>query len=679
MARPIPKVLGALIALCVVTPLALTVGARAEAGGSPDAAAPAAAAQDELTGDITFSVPSGTFQGSVSVALSTTIAGAEIRYTTDGRPAAATSTAYPGRALSLTGTTQLRAQAFVNGTATGAPGTAMYVARSFDAQHDLPLMLIDDYGKGKPGRDYVDAAAMVFDTAGGRTSLAAAPTVASRAGIHLRGQSSAMFDKAPYRLELRDNADDDADLPLLGMPADSDWVLRGPFSDKSLIREALVYDLGREMGLATQRYRFVELYLNVDSAPVAAGDYQGVYMLVETIKNSKDRLDLKQLKEADTTLPKISGGYIFKFEWLAAEEPTLTCTGAAATCWNYLEVEDPSPLNAQQKSWLTQYLQQFHDMLHSSRFADPQTGYRSWIDTKSWVDLVILNEFSREMDSYLRSTYFYKDREGPIVAGPLWDYDLTFGTGGFFGNEQTAGWQYQQTRSPQANDWFQILLTDPAFQNDLKVRWQALRRGLLSDASLNARVDALSTPLTAAAQRNFQRWPNLSSRMVGPFVTDTSATWAGQVQVMRSWMTRRAAWLDGPTAWGGATTSPSPTPSAPSPSPSNPVPPTTPPPAGAGCAATYTSAGQWAGGFQGEVRVSAGTTAIRSWAVTLTFADGQRISQAWNAVLSTSGAAVTARNESYNGALAAAASTTFGFVGTWTGTNTPPAVTCTAT
>ena len=236
----------------------------------------------------------------------------------------------------------MRAQAFVNGTATGAPGAAMYVARSFDAQHDLPLMLIDDYGRGKPGRDYVDAAAMVFETAGGRTSLAGTPAVASRAGIHLRGQSSATFDKAPYRLELRDNADGDADLPLLGMPADADWVLRGPFSDKSLIREALVYDLGREMGMATPRYRFVELYLNVDAAPLAAADYQGVYMLVETIKNSKDRLDLKQLDEDDTTLPKITGGYLVKFEWLAAEEPTLTCTGPAATCWNYLEVAAPS-------------------------------------------------------------------------------------------------------------------------------------------------------------------------------------------------------------------------------------------------------------------------------------------------------------------------------------------------
>jgi hypothetical protein len=148
---------------------------------------------------------------------------------------------------------------------------------------------------------------------------------------------------------------------------------------------------------------------------------------------------------------------------------------------------------------------------------------------------------------------------------------------------------------------------------------------------------------------------------------------------MRSWMTRRAAWLDGPTAWGGATTTPSPS----TPAPSNPVPstpvPTTPPPGAAGCTATYTSAGQWAGGFQGEVRVSAGTAAIRGWTVTLTFANGQRVSQAWNAVLATSGAAVTARNESYNGALAAGTGTTFGFVGTWTGTNTPPAVACTAT
>ena len=88
--------------------------------------------------------------------------------------------------------------------------------------------------------------------------------------------------------------------------------------------------------------------------------------------------------------------------------------------------------------------------------------------------------------------------------------------------------------------------------------------------------------------------------------------------------------------------------------------------------------GQWTGGFQGEVRVTAGSARITSWTVTMAFADGQRISQSWGALLSTAGSTVTARNESWNGPLAPAASTTFGFLGSWTGSNAPPTLTCTA-
>ncbi len=121
------------------------------------------------------------------------------------------------------------------------------------------------------------------------------------------GHSSATFEKTPYRVEFWDNDNDDADHPVLGMPADSDWVLRGPFTDKSLIREAFVHDLGRETGLRAPRYAFAELCLNTDAGPAGAGDYMGVYMIVETIKNSKDRLDLEQLDEDDRGQPPISG------------------------------------------------------------------------------------------------------------------------------------------------------------------------------------------------------------------------------------------------------------------------------------------------------------------------------------------------------------------------------------
>jgi hypothetical protein len=544
---------GVLAAASLVAGVGPSSLADAAVNSAAPAAAPAAAeAAAELAGDITFSVPSGTFQTTLSVGLSTTVAGAEIRYTTDGQLPTATSPAYAGTPLQLTTTTQLRAQAFVGGAATGAPGTAVYIARAIDASHDMPVLVMDAYGQGKPGREYVDTAFMEFQPVAGSTSLSAKPTVATRAGIHLRGQSSATFAKAPYRVELWDNAGDDADYPLLGMPADSDWVLRGPFTDKALIRDAFTYELGRDIGMQAPRFAFAEVYLNVDNAALGADDYQGVYMLVETIKNSKNRLDLEKLKEDDVALPDISGGYIFKFDWMAAEEPILECTGTAATCWQYLEVVDPSPVNAQQEAWLTEYLRQFHEVLRAPNFADPQTGYRSFIDVRSFVDQLIINELSREMDSYIRSAYFHKDRDGKLFAGPLWDYDLAYGVGGFFNNTSISGWQYEQTRNPIANDWFNRLLEDPAFVADVRTRWQELRRGPLSDAQMNARIDALTAPLANGAARNFQKWPNLSTRQIGFFQTPVAPTWQGQVDVMRTWLRDRSAWLDTEGGWGAA-------------------------------------------------------------------------------------------------------------------------------
>ncbi|MFY1649354.1 lytic polysaccharide monooxygenase auxiliary activity family 9 protein [Solwaraspora sp. WMMB762] len=105
-------------------------------------------------------------------------------------------------------------------------------------------------------------------------------------------------------------------------------------------------------------------------------------------------------------------------------------------------------------------------------------------------------------------------------------------------------------------------------------------------------------------------------------------------------------------------------------------PPTTPPPSSAGCTATYSVASTWSGGFQGDVRVTAGSSAISGWTVTLNYPSGQTVQQAWNATVSASGSTVTARNVSYNGSLAAGASTNFGFIGSTAGGT--PSVACTA-
>jgi len=111
--------------------------------------------------------------------------------------------------------------------------------------------------------------------------------------------------------------------------------------------------------------------------------------------------------------------------------------------------------------------------------------------------------------------------------------------------------------------------------------------------------------------------------------------------------------------------------------PTSPPPTTTPPPNPGGCTATYSIVGQWQGGFQGDVRVTAGRAAIRGWTVNWTFANGQRVSQAWSATVTSNGAAASARNMDYNGNLAAGASTVFGFLASWNGTNSVPTLTCT--
>jgi len=126
------------------------------------------------------------------------------------------------------------------------------------------------------------------------------------------------------------------------------------------------------------------------------------------------------------------------------------------------------------------------------------------------------------------------------------------------------------------------------------------------------------------------------------------------------------------TIFGGTPTTPVTTPPVSTP------PVTTPPPGSRACTAVYSVMGQWPGGFQGDVRVTAGGNAISGWTVTLTFPNGQAVTQAWNATVTTSGSTATARNVSYNGSLGAGGSTNFGFLGSWNGSNGAPTLSCTA-
>jgi chitin-binding protein len=123
----------------------------------------------------------------------------------------------------------------------------------------------------------------------------------------------------------------------------------------------------------------------------------------------------------------------------------------------------------------------------------------------------------------------------------------------------------------------------------------------------------------------------------------------------------------------GGTSSPSPSSSSspsPSPSASSSMPPA---PTGA-CRAAVSVASQWSGAYQATVTVTAGNAAIKGWAVTLTYGSAQTVQQSWNATVLTSGNQIQATNATYNGALSAGGSTSFGYI--VAGAPSTPTVSC---
>lgn len=512
------------------------------------------------TSDITFSVPSGTFEGSLTVTLagSATEPAAEVRYTTDGTLPTATSTLYDGAPLTLTETTQLRAQQFVAGAPAGLGATAIYIRRTFDVTSDIPLIIMEAYGGGElptqAGPEkviYRDLGFMLFEPVNGTAAISAPPAWASRAGYHVRGQSSASFPKTPYRVELWDENNEDIDKPMIGMPADSDWAMIGEYSDKTLVRNAFSFSLAVEMGLNAPEMRFAEVYINQDVGPLEADDYQGVYAVTETIKNKRERLDLKQLGPTDTDEAKLSGGYIFKFDMAAVREDEgeiqIPCTADAETCFEDLELTDPVEPNAEQLAWISEYVSQAHAAL----VAEPIGDYAQYLDVKSFVDMLVLNELTKGGDKYVRSVYLHKDRDELITAGPAWDYNFTLGN---LVND-VEGWQVDSGRDPGAN-WFQRLFAQPEIKAAMAARWAELRPTILSDAALEARIDQVAAPIVNAGPRDLERWPVEAGGVFGgggapgggmnteddPAVD--AITWAGHIDDMKAWIRERTAWLD---------------------------------------------------------------------------------------------------------------------------------------
>jgi hypothetical protein len=365
-----------------------------------------------------------------------------------------------------------------------------------------------------------------------------------KAGIEIRGSSSTMFDKKNYGIELWKTAGDDTSFSLMGLPSESDWILHGPFSDKTLMRNYLAFALARDMGHYASRTRFCELFLN--------DQYQGVYVLIERIKRDSARVDIAKLLSTDVAGDQLTGGYIVKIDRSAGNytdgwfSPYLG-TGSEGTspffAYSYPQRDKITP---GQKTYIKNKITAFENALHGSQYLDPYVGYKSFIDVSSFVDYFIMVELSKNTDGYRLSTFLHKDRDGKdprLHMGPIWDYDLAFGNANYYDSFNTFGWNYTyQTDGWGTPFWWSKMLKDPYFVNMLYCRWHEFRQGVLSDESILARIDSAAAVIGDAADRNFAQW-QIHGVYVWPnyFVGNT---FEEDVNFMKTWITGRAAWLD---------------------------------------------------------------------------------------------------------------------------------------
>ena len=350
-----------------------------------------------------------------------------------------------------------------------------------------------------------------------------------RINIEIRGSSSQTLPKKQFGLTTyKDDNVTKVNESLLGMPADNDWILNGLGYEPSLIRDYLCYNLSRMMGDYACRTVYCEVMIN--------GSYNGLYVLQEKIKQGSERVNVTKIATTDNALPNLSGGYITKADKSNADDPV------AWTMSSYIGTNDvayihvqpkPEDVTAQQNS----YIQSDFQLLESTASTGNTSlinGYPSLIDIPSFVDFMLISELSANADAYQFSTYFHKDRNGKLNAGPIWDNNLTFGNDLFiwgFDRSKTDTWQFANGDNIGSKFW-KDLFTNPQFKCYLSKRWNQLTQPgqPLNSSVIEALMDKTIDTISEASVRENIKW-------------GTESNISAEISNMKVWLKQRTAWL----------------------------------------------------------------------------------------------------------------------------------------
>jgi len=414
---------------------------------------------------------------------------------------------------------------------------------------NLPIIIIET-NQVIPDEPKITATMKIIDNGVGNRNQITDPPLGYEGfiGIEIRGASSQFFPKKGYALETRKEDGSNRNVELFGMPKENDWILHGPFSDKSLIRNALAYKLAGEIMPYAPRTQFCELMIN--------GNYRGVYLFTEKIKIDKGRVDIDKLRIDENSDDSLTGGYIVKIDktaggvtegWTSSYAPM---TGASQRTYYQYHSPSPDKMTLNQRNYIRNFITDFENTMDSENFADNQNGFRAYINSASFIDFILLNEMCKNVDAYRLSTYLYKDKNSidPFLkAGPVWDFNLGFGNVDFCAGPSPEGWVMDYNSiCPQdgflIQFWWPKLLKDENFGKQIIERWHELRTNEWSDNRIETCLNNLIGSLSESQVRNFNRWS-----VLGEYVWPNAFignTYPDEVDQLRNWLSDRLEWMD---------------------------------------------------------------------------------------------------------------------------------------
>lgn len=355
---------------------------------------------------------------------------------------------------------------------------------------ELPIILINTKDQNLNKETTIWSEISVVDNVKGNNHQDGEPDFTTAATIKYRGNSSYYnFDKRQFRIKFykKSGSTKEVDYSLCGMAEDSEWVLNGPFLDRTLIRNHLLYGISRDIMDWAPDSRYCEVFVD--------GNYEGVYLAVEPVTNGAGRLRLGEFGLLSGQTP-----YIIKRDRLGTEINVLNTYGEKlGLTGQELSVQYPASKNLTdvQYKWIEGDVSAFEEVLYSDYFADPDIGYRKYIDVESFVDYYIINELSMIVDAGLLSTYSSKELGGKLNM-VVWDFNNGF---------DNYPWEDKDyNRLYVKGNWYRRLLQDRAFVDQVIERYDELRHGVLSNKQIYDRINADVIFLGDAVERNFEVW-----------------------------------------------------------------------------------------------------------------------------------------------------------------------------